>query len=472
MRRMLCALCAILLALCSVGTVAQATDNSTTKKTLNFVINIDESTVVDQLLHQALQRMGYDITMDAAPMTYAIQMANSGEHDALASQVAGIEANFPNLVMVPEQLCEVSFPVFVREDSGLAVRAWADLSGLVVGHLYQKTYIINHLPEDIAGTIQRETFYDLNLALAAGECDAIITSSTLDQKLITMDGVVQTGTLDDLPSYTYLNKVYASLVPQLAASIAAMKTDGTYDAIVNGTWREENHTHSVLHISSFFPDDVWDARIKEGILSVLDVEGDVGYYNIPLYSNRFRTEYERAKNAYYSIRTRVLSNPPDVLVVSDNSALSFVCNYYAVLFSGIPVVLCDINGDIEYLWELGDNYTGVWETIPAVETAEMLKALYPQTTELFVVNDYTEIGAAWRAETEQALGSSFDGMAVAYNDNLPYTDLLAQIAALPASAAGERQICEPSRQFHPRPTWAPGLDVSPDAPPDADRFAA
>ena len=55
------------------------------------------------------------------------------------------------LGMVPEQLCDVSFPVFVREDSGLSPQNWAELSGLVVGHLFQKTYIINHLPEDIAG---------------------------------------------------------------------------------------------------------------------------------------------------------------------------------------------------------------------------------------------------------------------------------------------------------------------------------
>ncbi len=439
MKRVISCLCAALIAVALVVPIAVlAADGGNAKETLNFVINIDEATVVDQILYHALQRMGYNMTMDAAPMSYAIQMANSGERDALASQTRGLETSFPNLVMISEQLCNVSFPVFMREDSGFKLESWEDLSGLVVGHLYQKTYIINHLPEDIAGTIQRESFYDLNLALAAGECDAIITSSTLDRKLITMEGIVQVGTLDRLPSYTYFNKKYESLVPLLSKTLADMKADGTYDKIVEGEWRDETHKPSVLHISSYYPEDVWDARIKEGIMSVLDEAGEddsISYYNIPLYSNRFRSEYEQAKNAYYSFRTLVLTNPPDVLIVSDNSALSFICNYYGVLFSGIPVVLCDINGEIEYLWELGEYYTGIWESIAAQETAAMAKTLFPQTQELFVVNDYTESGAAWRADMESVLGGRYHGMDVTYNDSLAHDELLAQIAALPETAA-------------------------------------
>ncbi len=435
MKRILSSLCAFFLFLAVFSPAALASDAGNAKETLHFIINTDESTVVDQLLYRALQRIGYNMTMDAAPMTYAIQMANSGERDALASQVKGLEANFPNLVMVPEQLCDVSFPAFVRADSGLTINAWADLSGLVVGHLYQKTFIINHLPQDIAGSIQRETFYDLNLALSAGECDVIITSSTLGRKLITLDGIVQSGSLDNLPSFTYLNKKHEALIPAISESLAEMKADGTYDSIVRGEWQDPNHKPSILHISSYYPEDLWDARIKEGILSVLNAEDDISYYNIPLYANRFSSEYEQAKNAYYSIRTIVLSNPPDVLIVSDNYALSFVCNYYAVFFSGIPVVLCDINGEIEYLWELGNSYTGIWETIPARETAGMIKTLFPQTTDIFVINDYTENGVAWRGDIEKALGGSFEGMRVSYSENVPHADLLAHIAALPKSAA-------------------------------------
>lgn len=439
MRRFLSSLFVIIFisgfAISAFADVAEAND---AQGTLNFVVNSDETAVVDQLLYYALRSIGCEMTMDATAMQYAIQMANSGERDALATQTKGLEANFQNLVMIPEPVWNVSFEVFVRDSSDISIRSWDDLAGLRVGYLFQKTYIINHLPENIAGSIQRETFYELNLALIAGECDAIITSSYIGNKLVTIDGVKQAGNIDPQPSYTYLNKKHEALVPALSSAIVQMKADGTYDQIVNGEFKGDNHKHNVLHISSYYPEDVWDARIKEGILEVLDgFEGDdpIYYYNIPLYSNRFRTEAEQAKNAYHSFRTMSLTNPPDVLIVSDNNALSFVCNYYSTLFNGVPIVLCDINGEVDRLWMLGDNYTGIWETISVQETVAMIKTLFPNTTEIYVVNDYTRDGQAWHSEIKALLGISYEGMTIRYNDDLPHDALLDQIASLPETAA-------------------------------------
>ncbi len=408
---------------------------SSDSKVLNFVINIDESTIIDRLLYTAFQRIGYTITMDASPMTYAIQMANSGERDGLASQVAGIEKTFPNLVMVPEQLLEVSFPIFARKDFNRTIDKWSDLSNLRIGHIFQKTYIINHLPKDIAGTIQRETFYELNLALERGECDVIINSSTFDIELIVSENVKRIGTLDRLPSYTYVNKKYQDLIPAVSKSLAEMKTDGTYEKIIQGMPLEEKRFAEVLYLSSYFPDDPWDKRIKEGIESVFNNRGTISYHNIPLYSNRFRTEYERAKNAYYSIRTLLLSNPPDVILVSDNNALSFVCDYYSVFFKGIPVVFTGINGDYDFLWELGGNCTGVWESIPAAETVEQILKFFPATEHLFIINDYSESGIAWRGEIEREL-EPYDGkLNITFNENIPGGELINAIGNLPANSA-------------------------------------
>lgn len=405
------------------------------KGTLNLIINVDESTVVDQLLHEAYRRIGYEITMDAAPMTYAIQMANSGERDSLASQVAGIEANFPNLVMVPEEISSVSFPVFARRGFNQTISSWDELSGLRVGHLYQKTYIINHLPLDIAGSVQYDTFYELNEALLAGECDVIITSATLDVDLIVAEGIEQVGALDRQPSYTYLNKQYANLVSQVAASLAAMKEDGTYGRIVAGERLDPNGQIDILHISSTYPNNSWEVQLQEGILETISAEKNIAYHNIPLFTNRFRTPQERADNAYYSVRTMCLASPPDLIIASDNSAISFVCDYYSAMFLGVPVVVCGANGEIEQLWELGDNYTGVWETISAADMVEQILKLYPETDILYVLNDYSESGAAWRTDIEKDLAAYARQLDIRYNENVSSAELLDTIAELPENAA-------------------------------------
>ncbi len=405
-----------------------------TKGTLNFVVNIDEATIVDRVLYYALQRAGYSLSMDAAPMTYAIQMADSGERAGLASQVRGLEERFPNLVMVPEQLLDVSFPAFVRKDSPLRFTSWADLSGLRVGHLFQKTYIMNRLPKDIAGSIQRETFRELNLALEQGECDVIITSATFTVAPIISKNIKPAGLVETMPSYTYVHKRHAGLVPAIAASLRGMKADGTYGKIVRGAPLQADAQERILHVSSSHPDDPWERRIRAGMEAVLGQDRNIAYYNVPLYSNRFQTDHERAKNAYYFVRTMFLANPPDVIVVSDSNALTFVCNYYNSLFSGIPVVFCGISGAPEGIWQLGDNHTGVWARPSAGETLAHALKMFPATRSVFVVNDHTESGKAWRAAIERDLAVSAGNFAVAYSANVPYRDLLATLAELPADS--------------------------------------
>ncbi len=429
MKRILAILLTALLLHPHVATADEA------KKTLHFVINIDESTVVDRLLHAAFQRLGYNITMDAAAMTYAIQMANGGERDALASQVAGLEARAPNLVMVPEQLLGVSFPAFARADSNLRINSWEDLSGLRVGHLFQKAYIINHLPKDIAGSIQRELFHELHTALENGECDVIITSATLNIEPVIGDGVKRVGILESLPSYAYLNKKYADLVPAVAQSLRDMKTDGTYAKIIAGIPLMNNLRQKVLHISSYHPDDPWESQLKLGLGKVFGGNKSITYYNVPLYANRFHTEYERAKNAYYPIRIMLLSDPPDLILVSDNSALLFACSYYNVMFRNIPVIFCAASGDPGFLWQLGRDHTGVWQSPSATETVGEILKLYPNTRTLFVVNDYTDSGQGMRFSIERDLANIAPPLSIIHNEDVPHESLLETLSALPDDAA-------------------------------------
>ncbi len=434
----------LVLLLCSIMLSAQqpltvnasenAGDNTAASEDmiLDFVIAADESTLVDRLIFVALQKAGYDMTMDAAAMAYAIQMANSGERDGLASQSSGLEQNFPNLVMVPEQLASVSFPVFAREDFGESVQSWSDFSGLRVGHMFQKSYIINHLPADIAGKVQCSSFYELNIALLNNECDVIVTSSTNNIDLVAAEGIKRIGTAETMPSYTYLNKKYEHLVPAISEGLRSMKADGTYDKIISGQPIDENGAKQLLHISSYYPDDPWESELKSGIIEQLGGRDDMLYYNVPLYSNRFHSEYERAQNAYYSIRTLFSSHPPDIIIVSDNNALAFVCNYYGILFNGIPVVYCGINGKMERLWEMGGNCTGVWEFESAGETVDQALRLFPNTKNLFVINDYTENGLQWRKQMENQLALYADSLSVRYSDNLPISGLLDTVSALPS----------------------------------------
>ena len=88
-------------------------------RTIRFSISFDEPTMVDRILYAAFQRMGYETTFEATGMTNAIQIANSGEKDGLYAQTPGLEKNFPNLIMVPEQVCEVKFEAYALKSKAV-----------------------------------------------------------------------------------------------------------------------------------------------------------------------------------------------------------------------------------------------------------------------------------------------------------------------------------------------------------------
>ena len=417
------------------GVSAAPNRNTPAVNRLDLVVSIDESTLIDRLIYNALRRAGYSMTMDAAPMSYAVQMANNGERDGLASQSIGLETRFPGLVVIPEQLASVSFPVFAHVNSSFRIESWNDFAGLRVGHLFNKLHIINQLPKNISASVMRNSFRELMLALENNECDVVVTSSTNNIPLILPDWAKRVGTAETMPSYAYLNSRHKDLAPAIAEGLRAMKADGSYAKIIKGEPLDPGAAKQVLHISSYNPDDTWESSLKEGMASIFAATGNIAYYNAPLYSNRFQTASERAKNAYYTIRTLFSSNPPDIVVASGNNALAFVCAYYGIMFNNVPIVFCDVNTPADELWELGNNAVGVWQSIPAAKTVDQILKMYPRTKNLLVINDYTETGAAWREEMERGLAPYAGRLYIVYNDNVPMRELLEMIAGLPPNTA-------------------------------------
>lgn len=134
--------------------------------TINFSVAVDESATVDRLIYRAFQRLdGYDMNIEVFPMSYAIQMANSGEKDALVAQIAGINERYPDLVMVPEQISEIRFDIYAKKDFDKKIDDWEDLAGLRVGSLMHKTYMESQLPSNIADHIYRDNNAELIDAL-------------------------------------------------------------------------------------------------------------------------------------------------------------------------------------------------------------------------------------------------------------------------------------------------------------------
>ncbi len=398
-------------------------------KTMRFSISIDEPTVVDRILYVAFQRMGRDISFEATGMTNAIQTVDSGEKDGLYSQVAGLEQNFPNLVMVPERVADVKFEAYALKDKNIEISSWSDFKGLRVGTLFQKHYIHNHLPSDIAELVQKETVPHMIQALLDDECDVIVTTNSLTSDVLMPKAMKKAGLADSMPAYPYLNKKHALLVPELVQVIRGMKEDGTFDK-VSSQQRISNSERTVLRVASFYADMAWEKKVNEGLEKVLPKNTliDTVYLN----SNRVLDNDERAKSIITSLRSSILKKIPDVVIVSDKNAMDFMFDYYSRLFTKVPVVFCGVEElDGDSLWKMENGVTGIMEEPSAAQTVERMLAMFPRTKNIFVINDYMETGRLWKQAIDRQLEPFGRRVAVTHSENVPFADLLETLRGLP-----------------------------------------
>ena len=164
----------------------------------------------------------------------------------------------------------------------------------------------------------------------------------------------------------------------------------------NGIVKNINYSsdRNALILLSYSHEDKWSNSVLDGIHQSLDSAKqdikistefmDTKRYNDKSYINDLLLLY---KNKY---RQQTL----DVIVVSDDNAFQFAQRYRNVLFPGVPIVFCGVNY-LQNPQEMGKlNITGVTESYDILGTINMGLSLFPNTKNLYVINDQTTTGKA------------------------------------------------------------------------------
>ncbi len=401
-------------------------------KTINFATYDILPTTVDRILYTAFNKIGYDITLTNVGIVYSSDAANSGEKDAVAVQPWGHEKTYPNLICIPIPLANISFTAYTKEGSHIKIKSWEDFSGLQVGYLFQNPCVEKSLPSD-AGKVNGKQNADLFSMLNNQAIDVAIVSQVTPEEIKAPDGIQNLGVFESIPAYAYVNKKYEALVVPITSILNEMEKDGTIKKIKDRSlYKNEEDAHTILHISSYSPDMVWESDLKRGLeTTILENKKNVIYY-FNLNSKRILNDENRSKLVMDTIRTNFIAKSPDVIVASDNNALNFVVENYNVLFPGVPVVFCGINGyEDSMIAPIKDYVTGVKEEISAYETVDKMLQLFPKTENIFVINDFLESGVKWRKEIETQLKPFENRVTITYNNNVTMQTLLDKLAHLP-----------------------------------------
>lgn len=122
----------------------------------------------------------------------------------------------------------------------------------------------------------------------------------------------------------------------------------------------------------------------------------------------------------------------DVIISSDDHALSFLLEHRGHLFPGVPIVFCGVNDYSRSLLAGHDRITGVVEAFDIRETLGMALHLHPSSKKMVIVNDTTKTGLANKAVLERLL-PEFSGKAeFEFLESMTMPDLLSTLQHLPS----------------------------------------
>lgn len=398
------------------------------EKRLHFSGSDDANIFVDRLLYYALEDIGYSLTVETQGLISSLVAANSGEADGNFLQVAGMEKEYPNLVMIPEQLCTVDIEVYAKSDSDLEVRKWSELSGKKIGIMYQRPYIEDYLPKDV-GTVEKYAqMADLFDALENDEVDVILNANLAEREIIVPTTIKKLGNIDKLSTYAYVNKKYSFLVEDIKKSIKRLKTKGVHYKLLQGQSPERYSKKNILYVSSYTPNMDWEEQLFNSFKNNFGEE----LSNYELHTVNLNVLDHLDDMAYQKVVTNMLRKeltprPVDVIFVSDDEALDYIKEIYHMFFFNTPIVFCGTNN---FTSERVDGYeelaVGAAEVLSAKDTVDLILKLFPETNHLYILNNYDTTALRAREDIEEQLKEYGDSerLEIEFSENVPFDQLV------------------------------------------------
>ncbi len=187
-----------------------------------------------RVVHEAYRRLGIDLRAELLPRERALMSADGGETDGDLVRAAGVDAQYINLVRVPEPV--ITFDV-IAFTAGLkfAVDGWDSLrpySLCIMRGMKLAEQGTEGMSRLIANTADQAI-----LMLGAGRCQVAVLGNEVWPDIERL----QAGPLRALdppitsvPLYHYVHRRHAELVPRLAGALHAMRNAGAFAALLAG----------------------------------------------------------------------------------------------------------------------------------------------------------------------------------------------------------------------------------------------
>ncbi len=196
----------------------------------------------------------------------------------------------------------------------------------------------------------------------------------------------------------------------------------------------ETYQHKVLLLNSYHQNLPWTADLTRGVEETFAADRS---HPVDLMVENMDTK-RITSPAYLAtfvdlLRLKYGAHPPDVVIVADNNALTFLIDHRAELFPGTPVVFCGINDFNTAMLKGETGVTGAPEVPKIRSTAELALFLQPSMKKLVVIHDFLKTGIAWKKEAAHQLAGF--PVKIEYAPQIPRAKLLTYLSHLEPQTA-------------------------------------
>ncbi len=397
-------------------------DNS--NRNINVVVSEEDSMSCDRILRYALNNLGYSVSVTSAKMTTAIMGANAGTYDILAIQNLDFDGQYTNLKIVNESLQQVTFTYFtLKENTNVPSSLnWSDFLNYRCGGEIQRPYV-----ELNVGNADYKTYSSkpkLMEALKNEEIDIAIIPIVSNANFYFEDVIEKRGTIETKDVYSYVNIKNNHLIPLLEEEYRKIRASGNLEKIMDGSFFEKDDQFVILNIMSYDPTLETVKIFQESLRTNLSSNENIRIYTMYLNSNLSTDLDVRNKMNIDTLRSDFAYRLPDVVVSSNSYALNFIKQYYHIIFESVPIIHTG-PGDIEVS---GFNeFLYLRQNIAVEEVVDQAIKLFPQTTEFFIINDYSLDGKIWADEIDQKIIKYKDQYTITYNKNGTVDELIDEL---------------------------------------------
>ena len=188
--------------------------------------------IATNIVTEAYRRLNIAVQIDELPGERSLQSADYGTTDGELYRKAGMEVNYPNLIMIPVPLMNYEIVVFTR-GARFVVNGWESLRPYTIGFVKSIKVAEDNtrgMKVEVAATL-RSAFLKMSL----GRSDVVVANRLSGLAMLKELGAGDIKLLEPaitvFPVYHYLNKKHADLVPGISDILSKMQKDKTIERI-------------------------------------------------------------------------------------------------------------------------------------------------------------------------------------------------------------------------------------------------